>query len=64
MFLNLGKLEGGLNLDCHVRDVEIKGGVRPLEKVKLPAGEVTQVEVEVKGVDKVWYYNPTARKTM
>jgi len=51
MFLNLGKLEGGLNMDWHVRDTMIKGGVRPLGKIKLSAGEVTQVPVNVKGIE-------------
>ena len=38
-------------MDWHVRDVHIKGGVRPQGKIQLPAGEVTQVPVNVRGVE-------------
>ena len=47
MVLNLGKLEGGLN----VRDTMSKGGVRPQGNIQLPAGKVTQIPVNVRGVE-------------
>ena len=51
LFIDLGKLEGRLAQDYHERNDEVKAGVRAVKAVHLPPQLVTDVVVEVRGVE-------------